>query len=68
MDERNPVIDALIEARQAAGLTQAQVAERMGVTQSRVSKIEKSNGFTTFMSVLGYADAVGATVQLVRPV
>ncbi|MBI2909432.1 MAG: helix-turn-helix domain-containing protein [Chloroflexi bacterium] len=32
----------LVEARQAAGLTQAEVARRLGVSQAQVSRIEKS--------------------------
>jgi DNA-binding XRE family transcriptional regulator len=31
----------LVEARQASGLTQQQVAERMGVSQAQVARIEK---------------------------
>ena len=31
----------LVEARQAAGLTQAQVAKRLGVSQAQVARIEK---------------------------
>lgn len=32
----------LVEARQKAGLTQKQMAERIGVTQSQVARIEKA--------------------------
>lgn len=31
----------LVEARQAAGLTQKQIAERIGVSQAQVARIEK---------------------------
>src|SRR5436190_23991929 len=31
----------LVEARQAAGLTQAQLAERLGVSQPQVARVEK---------------------------
>src|SRR6266568_2585784 len=31
----------LVEARQAAGLTQAELAKRLGVSQAQVSRIEK---------------------------
>ena len=31
----------LVEARQVAGLTQAEVAERLGVSQAQVARIEK---------------------------
>ncbi len=32
----------LVEARQAAGLTQAELAERLSVSQAQVARIEKS--------------------------
>jgi len=32
----------LVEARQAAGLTQQQVAERMGISQSQIARIGKA--------------------------
>ena len=35
-------LDLLLEARRRAGLTQAQVAERMGVKQSALARIETS--------------------------
>ena len=36
------LLDALIKARQAAGLTQAQVAERMGTHAPAVARLERS--------------------------
>jgi transcriptional regulator with XRE-family HTH domain len=31
----------LVEARQAAGITQAELAKRLGVSQAQVARIEK---------------------------
>lgn len=36
------LLDALLKARQAAGLTQAQVAERMGTQAPAVARLERS--------------------------
>lgn len=50
----------LVEARQAAGLTQAQMAERLGVSQSQVAKIEK-RGYEayTLTTLRRYVQALG---------
>jgi ribosome-binding protein aMBF1 (putative translation factor) len=40
--EEGALLDALLKARQAAGLTQAQVAERMGTQAPAVARLERS--------------------------
>lgn len=40
--EEGVLLDALLKARQAAGLTQAQVAERMGTHAPAVARLERS--------------------------
>ncbi len=40
--EEGVLLDALLKARQAAGLTQAQVAERMGTQAPAVARLERS--------------------------
>jgi DNA-binding XRE family transcriptional regulator len=48
----------LAEARRARGLTQQQIADRMGVTKGRISQIEK--GSISGQDVLArYAEALG---------
>jgi transcriptional regulator with XRE-family HTH domain len=49
--------------RKATGLTQKEVAEKLGVTQSWVSKLESANNDHTFESVLAYLDALGADFE-----
>jgi transcriptional regulator with XRE-family HTH domain len=52
----------LAELRRARGLTQAQVAERMGVTKGRVSQIER--GHLSGHDVLArYAAALGGRLH-----
>ena len=55
----------LVEARQAAGLTQEQLAERLGVSQAQVSRIEKS-GYDayTLNTLRRYAAALGEGFEL----
>ena len=55
----------LTEARQAAGLTQEDLAARLGVTQSQVSKMEK-RGYEnyTLRSLQRYIQALGDDLAL----
>jgi DNA-binding XRE family transcriptional regulator len=50
----------LVEARQAAGLTQQEVAQRMGVSQAQIARIEK-RGYDayTLRSLRRYLEALG---------
>lgn len=55
----------LVEGRQAAGLTQAQLAERLGVSQARVVRIEK-RGYDahTLTTLRRYVEALGQGFSL----
>lgn len=50
----------LVDARQAAGLTQAELAERLGVSQAQVARIEK-RGYDahTLTTLRRYVEALG---------
>ncbi len=64
--ERNQAyIDAhrLAERRAALGLTQTDVAERMGVTKSRVSQIERGN-VSTVDVIARYVQALGGHLHV----
>jgi predicted transcriptional regulator len=50
----------LIAARMRAGLTQGDVAARMGTTQSVVARIESGRGTSSLRTVQRFANAVGA--------
>ena len=56
----------LIAARTRAGLTQAEVAERMGTTQSAVARLEGGKRQPSMRTVQRYASAIGcrAVVRL----
>jgi DNA-binding XRE family transcriptional regulator len=52
----------LAEARRSRGLTQQQIADRMGITKGRVSQIE--NGSISGQETLvRYVEALGGTLQ-----
>src|SRR5258708_39011379 len=55
----------LVEARQKAGLTQEQMAERLGVSQSRIARIEK-RGYDayTLNTLRRYVAALGEGYSL----
>ena len=55
----------LVEARQAAGLTQTDVAKRIGVSQAQVARIEK-RGYESYTlnSLRRYVKALGEDFEL----
>jgi DNA-binding XRE family transcriptional regulator len=63
LEEEYAALDALLSARKEAGLTQAQVAERMGTTASAVSRLESSlaseRHSPSFSTLRKYAAACG---------
>ena len=63
LDDEFAALAALLKARTAAGLTQADVASRMGVSQPVVARIEASLGKKDHSPSLNtlrrYADACG---------
>lgn len=53
------------EARRASGLTQAQLAERAGVTQSFVARLERGGGNPTFETLERVLHAAGHRLELI---
>lgn len=59
--KRNIVIGSVLRRlRQENGLTQVQVAERLGRTQSMVSKVEAGERALPFVETWSYSNAIGA--------
>lgn len=50
----------LIAARGRAGLTQVEVAQRMGTTQSVIARLESGKRMPSMRTVQRYASAIGA--------
>lgn len=65
---RNRVVDALARMRHRLGLTQKEVASRMGVKQPTISGLETEASDPRLSTIYRYARAVDAVVVLeVRP-
>ncbi|MFL5237846.1 MAG: helix-turn-helix domain-containing protein [Rhizomicrobium sp.] len=63
LEEEFSLINELLSARSKAKLTQAQVARRMGTSQSAVARIE-SGRTPSLTSLRKYARAVGRKVEI----
>ncbi|TCS93725.1 Xre family transcriptional regulator [Tepidimonas ignava] len=66
-DELAPQYEAarlLIEARARAGLSQAEMAQRMGTTQSAIARLESGRTSPTLRTLQRYAHAVGARLRV----
>ena len=70
LDKDTAVVDNLIIARRDAGLTQQQMAEKIGKTQGAVSKLESSSDKEiTLDELAAYAEATGQnfSIMIGRP-
>ena len=71
LEEEYAALDALLGARKTAGLTQEELADRMGTTKSAISRLESSlrneKHSPSFATLKKYANACGKklVVQLV---
>ncbi len=67
VDEEYALIEALVHARTSAKLTQAELAQRLGTTQSAVARLEGGRVSPSFATLRRYAEATGTrlTVGLV---
>jgi transcriptional regulator with XRE-family HTH domain len=54
---------AMIDYRERSGLTQKDVAERLGITQSAVSQFESFGGNPRVMTIIAYAQALNVGID-----
>jgi transcriptional regulator with XRE-family HTH domain len=66
LDEEFNFLDEFLKARAAAGVTQAEVAERIGTTQSAVARLESGGGkhSPSLATLQKYAHALGCRLEL----
>jgi transcriptional regulator with XRE-family HTH domain len=66
LNEEFALLDEFLKARAAAGVSQAQVAERMGTTQSVVARLESGHGkhSPSLATLRKYAQALGCRLDL----
>ncbi len=59
-------LDEFLKARAAAGVTQAEVAERIGTTQSAIARLESGRGkhSPSIATLEKYAHALGCRLEL----
>lgn len=66
LDEELSFFDAFMKIRAAAGITQAEVAERIGTTQSAIARLESGGGkhSPSLATLQKYAHALGCRLEL----
>ena len=66
LEEEFAFLDEFLKARAAAGMSQAEIAERMGTTQSAVARLESGRGkhSPSLATLRKYARALGYRVDL----
>lgn len=63
-DAEFALIEALVEARGRANLTQAELARRMGTTQSAIARLEGGGVSPSIATLQRYAEATGARLEI----
>ncbi|MCC8079303.1 MAG: helix-turn-helix domain-containing protein [Oscillospiraceae bacterium] len=58
------LIRAMLDARREAGLTQKQLSERTGISQSDISKFETGNGNPSLKTLQRLAAGMGMRVKI----
>lgn len=68
-DAEFAIIEALVRARTAAKLSQAELAKRIGTTQSAIARLEGGGVSPSLSTLRRYAEATGTklNVELVAP-
>ena len=65
-DEEFAFLDEFLKARAAAGITQAEIAKRIGTTQSAIARLESGGGkhSPSLATLEKYAHALGCRLEL----
>lgn len=58
------LIDALITMRKKSGLTQDEVAKKLGTQKSNISRLEKGSSNPSWKTLQNYADACGFDISM----
>jgi transcriptional regulator with XRE-family HTH domain len=66
LEEEVAFLDEFLKARSSAGMSQAEVAEKMGTTQSAVARLESGKGrhSPSLATLRKYANAIGYRIDL----
>lgn len=58
------IIKAMIEARQATGLTQKELSKRTGIAQGDISRLERGNANPSLRTLQRLAEGMGMKLKL----
>lgn len=58
------IIQAILDARKAAGLTQKDLAERTGIAQADISKLENGNANPSLRTLKRLAEGMGMQLKV----
>lgn len=58
------IIQVFIDARRLSGLTQKQLSEKTGITQTDISKLENGNANPSIRTLQRLADGMGMKLRL----
>lgn len=62
--EADKIIQALIEARRASGMTQKELSELTGIAQGDISKLEKGNANPSLRTLIRLAEGMGMQLKV----
>lgn len=62
--EADEIIQALIEARRASGMTQKELSELTGIAQGDISKLEKGNANPSLRTLIRLAEGMGMQLKI----
>ena len=58
------IIQAMIDARQASGMTQKQLSDKTGIAQADISKLERGNANPSLRTLQRLAAGMGMQIKL----
>lgn len=64
LQPEHAVVQAMIDARRASGLTQKELSERTGIAQGDISKLENGNANPSIRTLQRLAAGMGMTLKI----
>ena len=64
LDAEFSIVQAMLDARNEAGLTQKELADRTGIAQADISKLENGNANPSLRTLQRLADGMGMKLKL----
>ena len=62
--EADEIIQALIDARRASGMTQKELSKLTGIAQGDISKLEKGNANPSLRTLIRLAEGMGMQLKV----